>query len=121
MPENDLDNRKLKSIDVASTYVQVLIGLSSGIITATLGLSIFTVNSILTLYIITGALACFGVSIVGGLFGLGALVTEITINNNPTSARRVNIPVFCQLTLFAIGIFLLLISIFYNIAITLSR
>ena len=65
------------NVDVSSTYIQVLIGLASGIITATLGLSTLVgldgFNSIL----LKISLFSFGLSIVSGIIGLGGLVAAI--------------------------------------------
>jgi hypothetical protein len=108
---DDLTSRGQKSVEVASTYIQVLIGLGSGIIAAVLGFipNILTIDTFNFLYL-KFSLIGFGVSIVSGLFGLGALVSETTKLKcqAPPNARRVRIPVMCQFIAFAAGIILML-------------
>lgn len=102
----DLSERALKSIEIASTYVQVLIGLASGIITAVLAVSpdleIVGLNSIL----LKISLGFLGSSIIAGLFGLGALVGSTSDENDakPLRGGLVTKPVTAQLVLFGIGI-----------------
>lgn len=107
---DDLNQRGQKTVDISSTYVQVLIGLSSGIITAILGvtpdlLKVEGLNFVLLKY----SLICFGFSIISGLFGLGGLVgaTAVTKYKNPPAAKRVTIPTWIQLILFGIGMLLM--------------
>jgi hypothetical protein len=106
----DLNNRGLKSVDVASTYVQVLIGLGSGIITAIIGfyptlLKIDNFN-FLPLKI---SMICFGISIGCGLLGLGSIVNVMTTDtrSDPPNAKRVRFPVMVQFILFFAGILML--------------
>jgi hypothetical protein len=72
----DINNRGQKSVDVASTYIQVLITLSSAIIAAVLGFypTLLEIPYFNFLFLKV-ALMFFGASIVGGLVGLGALIT----------------------------------------------
>lgn len=103
----DLNERNLKSVEVASTYAQVLIGLASGIITAVLAVSpdllklegLNPVNLKISLSVLAA-------SIVTGLIGLGALVSMTAEDNEVTPVKNnlVTIPIFLQLVLFAVGI-----------------
>lgn len=108
-----LSERGLRSIEIASTYVQVLIGLASGIITAVLAVSpdleLVGLNSIL----LKVSLGILGSSIVAGLFGLGGLVGSTAESDEkvpkPLETKRVTIPTTAQLFLFGIGIVMMVI------------
>ena len=108
----DISTRGEKSADVASTYIQVLITLSSGIIAAVLAfypdlLKIPNFNFLL----LKISLLFFGSSIIAGLIGLGGLITKISSDAIPGEARLVNIPVAFQFILFGLGIFMVLFVI----------
>jgi uncharacterized membrane protein len=109
---NDLDNRGQKSVEVSSTYIQVLIGLALGIIAALIGLypTLLGIKHF-DFTLMKVALGCLGFSIVGGLIGLGTLIVAIskTQNDIPPSKVEVNIPVIFQFVLFAVGILLMLV------------
>jgi hypothetical protein len=108
----DINNRGQKSVEVASTYIQVLITLSSAIIAAVLGfyptlLDIPQFN----FFFLKIALMFFGASIIGGLVGLGALISKISSDSIPAQATMVNLPVAFQFILFGLGIFVMLFVI----------
>ena len=110
----DLDTRAQKAVDVASTYIQVLIGLASGIITAVLA---FYPNIIATPEFDLGnlkyALIILGISVIFGLIGLGGLINATASSNNktPTNATSTRIPVLLQLITFGVGIMYLVIFV----------
>ena len=111
---NDLNNRKQKAIDIASTYMQVLITLSSGILAAIIGFypTLLTLEGF-SFQFLTFSLAAFVISIFFGLVGLGALV--IATNNvavsSPTSKKLVRFPTCVQLGSFFVGICLLFFTL----------
>jgi hypothetical protein len=101
-----------KAADIASTYIQVLITLASGIIVAIIGfyptlLDIQKFN-FLILHI---SLAFFVVSIVAGLMGLGGLINALVRKDIPTDESYVRYPALIQLVLFGIGIIFLFLSL----------
>ena len=110
----DLNERKLKSVEIASTYAQVLIGLASGIITAVLAVSpdILKVEG-LNVEHLKISLSVLAASIIAGLIGLGALVSSTSEENkdNPIRLNEVTIPMFAQLILFGLGIGLIVFVI----------
>jgi hypothetical protein len=94
----DLNNRKQKAIDIASTYVQVLITLSTAIFAAIIGfyptlLTIDTFNFDFLHY----SLFVFMISIFCGLCGLGGLVSSTNKDTEiePTSTLQTRIPTLC--------------------------
>lgn len=110
----DFDNRGQKSVDIASTYIQVLIGLASGIITAVLAFySDISKITNFDLPLLKISLGLFGISIGGGLLGLGALVNSIANSNNaiPTNSSSVMAFVTLQFVAFGLGITLVILSL----------
>ncbi|MDE2590868.1 MAG: hypothetical protein KGL95_14530, partial [Patescibacteria group bacterium] len=103
--DNDLNNRGLKAVDVASTYIQVLIGLASGIITAALAFySDISKIPNFDLHFLKISFIFFGISICGGLCGLGGLV-DSTANpkvSSPTDSRSAMVCVAIQFVGFAL-------------------
>ena len=111
MIDNNLGNRAEKAVDIASTYVEVLIGLASGLITALLGIYAFLVPiPNINFLFLKISLIFFGISIIGGLFGLGGLVNATAGSSPiPTNARSVRGFVLVELVAFGIGIILLIL------------
>jgi hypothetical protein len=111
LSKGDINNRGQKSVDVASTYVEVLIGLASGIIVAIIGFypTLLTIKDF-DFLLLKISLSLFGGSIAFGLAGLGSLVKAISEYDIdiPPSKTRVNMVVLVQLGLFVIGIFLMI-------------
>lgn len=76
MTDSDIGDRAAKAVDIASTLHQVMIGLSSGIIAAVLGIypNLLTITN-LNFFWLQISLIFFAISIFGGLIALGGLVT----------------------------------------------
>lgn len=108
-----LGNRGQKLVDVISTYIQVLIGLASGIITAILAFysDISVVPNLAILFLKYGLIALVA-SIVFGLVSLGGLIGNIAMgSNDPSKVLSVRIMTILQFVGFAIGIGLIVFSI----------
>lgn len=101
-----------KAADIASTYIQVLITLASGIIAAIIGfyptlLDIKGFN-FLTLHC---SLSFLVASIIAGLIALGGLINALITKEKPTDENYVRYPALIQLVLFGIGIVFLFLSL----------
>jgi hypothetical protein len=114
MNNPNIGERQAKAVDVASTYIQVLIGLASGIIAAILGIypNLLTITT-LNFFSLQLSLAFFGFSTFAGLAGLGGLITMTGRDGVkiPTNSNWVMFPTAIQFVLFGLGIFFLLFLI----------
>ena len=108
----DLTDSAAKAVDIASTYVQVLIGLASGLITAVLGIYPFLMPIAgMNFSLLKISIVCFGISLIAGLFGLGGLVNATAGKNVvPTNAGMARAPVIVQLIMFGIATALLILA-----------
>jgi hypothetical protein len=109
---SDLAESAAKAADIASTYVQVLIGLASGLITAALGIYPFLIPIAgMNFTLFKASMICFGISLIAGLFGLGGLVNATAGKRTvPTNEGMVRAPVTIQLAMFGIATALLIMA-----------
>lgn len=110
----NFDERAQKAVDIASTYVQVLIGLASGIITAVLAFyPDIKQNTMIDPQFLKIALSVLGGSIIFGLIGLGGLVnsTANADKKTPTNTLGTRFPVTIQLIAFGLGMVILIVFV----------
>ena len=102
---DDLNTRSQKTIDVTSTYIQVLLGLASGIIAAVLAFysNIIRIEGI-NLDLLRISLLSFVCSVVAGLFSYTTLISAIEEKDEPIDDRNVRVCVICQIIAFGIGL-----------------
>jgi len=108
-----LNPGKLKAIDIASTYINILITLSSAIIAAIIGFypTLLKIQDF-NFEFLRISLVFFMFSIFSGLFALGGLVSATKEDSGtPTSSVGARIPTIIQLITFGLGILFLLLTL----------